>query len=405
MAVCPDWIRAAHASAAKTVDDSAIPTDYRWRMTTICIDCRYIGPRPSGIGEVVQALVDFVPGLAPDLRFLLLRNPAADRLSLADNVRETIVPQAANGPATLWWLSHCVDLSGVDLFHAPFNIMPAGLAMPCVTTVHDIMWLSNPDYCGSGMLAPIERAFYAHGIGRALRRSAAITTVSEASRDAIAAWSPDAADRIVVTRSGVSPAFRPVDSDPGMLVSLGLPPGRRFVLTVGQFAPYKNHEGALRGFAAAFRDRGDVDLIFVQRMGRDTARLLRLARKLGLGGRIHLLRSVGRDDLVHLYSGALALLHPSLCEGFGNPLAEAMACGCPVVTSNLSAMPETTGGAASLVDPRDPLEIAAALRRIADHPEHARAMRERGLARAATLDWRDFAAANLEVYRKTLASA
>lgn len=374
-------------------------------MTTICIDCRYIGPRPSGIGEVVQALVDFIPGLAPDLRFFLLRNPAADRLSLAGNVRETVVPQAANGPATLWWLSRCVDLSGVDLFHAPFNIMPGGLAMPCVTTVHDIMWLSNPDYCGTGMLAPIERAFYAHGIGRALRHSAAITTVSQASSDAITAWSPDAANRIVVTRSGVSPAFHPADPDPAVLASLGISPGRRFVLTVGQFAPYKNHDGALRGFAAAFRDRNDVDLIFVQRMGHDAARLLRLAGDLGLAGRVHLLRSIDRDELVQLYSTALALLHPSLCEGFGNPLAEAMACGCPIVTSNLSAMPETTGGAASLVDPRDPLAIAAALRHIADHPEHARAMRERGLARAATMNWRDFASATLEVYRKTLASA
>jgi alpha-1,3-rhamnosyl/mannosyltransferase len=372
-------------------------------MTTVCIDCRYIGPRPSGIGEVVQGLVDFLPGLAPDLRFLLLRNPSAKRLSMAENVREIIVRQAANGPATLWWMSRCADLSGVDLFHAPFNIMPGRLSMPCVTTVHDIMWLSNPEWCASGMFAPVKRTFYTRGIDRALRYSAAIMTVSAASRDAIAAWLPDAADRIAVTRSGVSPAFRPVDPDPTLLASLGLPAGKRFVLTVGQFAPYKNHEGALRAFAAAFADRDEIDIVLVQRMSRGTGRLLRLAQSLGISGRVHLLGKIDREELVHLYSAALALLHPSLCEGFGNPLAEAMACGCPVVTSNCSAMPETTGGAAILVDPRNPLEIAGALRRIAEYPGQARQMRERGLARAAELSWRDFARANLDVYRKTLA--
>jgi glycosyltransferase involved in cell wall biosynthesis len=304
----------------------------------------------------------------------------------------------------MWWLPRAINLSGVDLFHATFNILPAGLRMPCVTTVHDVMWLANPQLCNSSRFGWIERAFHAHGIGRALRRSAAIATVSRASRDEIVAWAPAAAERIFVTRSGVSPDFRPVDPAPGLLTALGLPPGRKFVLTVGQYAPYKNHEGALRAFALAFRDRDDIDLVYVQRMGRRVQRLLQLADELGLAGRVRLLRSIGREDMVQLYSAATLLLHPSFCEGFGNPLAEAMACGCPVVTSNVSAMPEVTSGAASLADPHDPATFAAALRRIVDDPREANAMRERGLARAAELSWQDFAAANLEIYREVLAA-
>jgi glycosyltransferase involved in cell wall biosynthesis len=358
--------------------------------STVCIDCRYLGLRPSGIAETVRALVDFVPALAPDLDFLLLRSPAHEGpLNGAVNVREVVVPQAANGPATMWWLPNVVDLSGVSLFHATFNIMPAGLRMPCVTTVHDLMWLTHPGWCNPRAVGRLQALFHAHGIKRALHRAVAIATVSEASRAQIVARLPPAAAR---------------RRDTVRLAELGVRPDRRFVLTVGQYAPYKNHEGALRAFALAFADRTDIDLVLVQRMGKGADRLLRLATTLGIEKRVRLMRAVSRQDLVLLYSAAAALLHPSFCEGFGNPLVEAMACGCPVVTSDLSAMPEVTGGAALLAPPDDPHAIAAALRMAVDDERRAAVMREAGLARAAQLSWRTFAAANLDIYRRVLAA-
>lgn len=374
-------------------------------MPTICIDCRYISRRPSGIGEAVAGLIRHLPTLAPDLDLLLLRNPRnIAPLSDAPNVREIDVPHAANGPVTMWALSRFVDLRGVDLFHATFNILPAGLSMPAVTTIHDIMWLMHPDWCNPSVYGRIERRFHQHGIRRALRRSAAIATVSAASRDAIVEHAPQVADRIFVTLSGVSDAFRPKPLAAERIAALGLDPARRFVLTVGQNAPYKNHAGAVRGFARAAAARADIDLVLVQRRGKAGDDLLALASSLGVEGRVHILASVAQDDLVGLYSSAAALLHPSLCEGFGNPLAEAMACGCPVVTSDRSAMPEVTAGAALLVDPHDPASIAAAVGSVLDDPRNAERMRTAGLARAGQLRWQHFAAANLAVYRTALAA-
>lgn len=372
---------------------------------TICIDCRYIGPRPSGIAEVVRRLIDHLPALAPDLRFLLLRHPAHDvPLSDATNVIEQVVRQAANGPATLWWLPEVADLSRVDLFHATFNIMPAGLTMPCVVTIHDIMRLTKPSWCRTGMRGVVERHFYGHGLRRAIHHADAIAAISAATAAEIARFHPPAASRTSVTASGVSSHFRPLPPDSAILSELGLTPGQPFVLTIGQDAPYKNHEGALRGFAAAFPGDAPIELVFVQRQGAGRAKLIMLAKALGVADRIRFLPTVNDAQLITLYGAARVLLHPSLGEGFGNPIVEAMACGCPVVTSNTSSMPEVAEGAALLVDPYDIASIASGLLAVVQSPTRAAAMRRAGLIRAAELDWRDFAAANLAIYRRLLAN-
>jgi len=369
----------------------------------VALDCRYIGPRPSGIAEVVAALVRYLPDLAPDYEFTLLRNALRkEPLSRAANVREIAVRSPANGPVTLLHLPLAVGLAGIDLFHAPANILPGGLAMPAITTVHDVMWVTHPEWCNPRAWGRVERHFYGHGIRRALARSALIATVSEASRAEICALAPEAAGRVVVTPSGVSSDFAPAVRNPAALARLGVAPERRYCLVVGQGAPYKNHEGALRAFALACGDTADIDLVLVRRRGDTGPALERLARELGLAGRVHFRETIDRPALVQLYAGAAALLHPSLCEGFGNPVAEAMACGCPVVTSNVSAMPEVAGGAALLADPRDPGAIAAALKRVLADRALAADLRERGLKRAAELDWRSFAAANLALYRRLL---
>lgn len=368
-------------------------------LPLICIDARYVRQRPSGIGEVVRALIDHVPSLAPDLRFVLLKHPdAAAPLSNAPNVVERVVRAAANGPATMWWLTRAVDLRGVDLFHATANIMPAGLPMPCLTTVHDIMWLKHWRWAAKpGWRGRVDRTFYAHGIRRALRCSTRIATVSTATRDEIAGIDPAAAARTRVTLSGVDPVFRPPAR------GVASPRGdRRYVLTVGQAAPYKNHIAALDAFALAFGERESIDHVFVQRQGAGAAALQARAAALGIGDRVYVVAAITRAELIDLYGHALALCHPSLYEGFGNPLAEAMACGCPVVTSDVSAMPEVTGGAALLASPHDPPQIAAQLRRIADQPGLATDLRERGLQRAGSLTWQAFAKANLALYRELL---
>jgi glycosyltransferase involved in cell wall biosynthesis len=301
----------------------------------------------------------------------------------------------------MWFLPQMVNLDGVDLFHAPSNILPRGIDMPCVTTIHDIMWLTDPQLCSARLWGKVERHFFAHGIKRALRKSDAIMTVSEATRATILDIHPQLAERTFASLPGVATPFAARAIEPEELRRIGCPT-KRYFLTVGQNSPYKNHAGAIRAFASAFAGDEGVDLVIVQRRGSGAEALQRLANRLGLAGRVHVFAPLEEADLVTLYCGALGLLHPSFCEGFGMPLAEAMACGCPVITSNISAMPEVTAGAALLVDPHDTASIAAALKRVACEPGLASELRKKGLIRARALNWEKFAADTLTTYLDVL---
>lgn len=372
-------------------------------MPTVCIDCRYASPKPSGIGELVTQLAELAPLIAPDLNFVLIRHERRSQpLSAAANVREIVTSCPANGPGTLWFLPHILDLSKINLFHAPANILPAGLKMRTLTTIHDIMWLVHPKWCNPRPYGYIERAFYGHGIKRALRSSDHIATVSEATRQAIRDFDAKLTAPITVTRSGVDPGFAPLMRDEAALARLGLPEGCRFILVVGQNAPYKNHAGAMHAFARAFSDDPSVHMVLVQRRNAGPASLSALTRSLAITDRTHFIEHIERRELIQLYAAAEALLHPSLCEGFGNPIAEAMASGCPVITSNCSAMPEIAGGAAKLIDPKDIAGAADALRSVIYSPKVADDMRAAGLARAKQLCWEQFAADNIAIYRELL---
>lgn len=351
---------------------------------------------------IVQQLVDHLPELAPEWRFLFLRSAEwLDRLSDAPNVEELVLQPPANGPASMWFMPQLVDFGHLDLFHAPSNILPAGIPVPTVTTIHDLMWLDSPELCNPQAWGRVERLFYQNGIRRALKSSDAIISVSEATRDRIAAHDSTAAARTSAILPGVSPAFQPRTARREHLATLGVPQGR-YMLTVGQNAPYKNHAGAIRGFAAAAGEIGDLDLVIVQRRGPGNDELKQLSRAAGAEGRVHFVEPVEDEVLVELYCGATALLHPSLCEGFGMPIAEAMACGCPVITSDRAAMPEVAAGAALLVDPLDPGSIASAIQRLASEAPLAGKLRDRGLKRASELSWKAFAMRHVEVYSAVL---
>ena len=173
-----------------------------------------------------------------------------------------------------------------------------------------------------------------------------------------------------------------------------------FVLFVSSLWPYKNCEGLLRAWALARGELGGRQLAIVGSSADDkhVASLRSLAADLGIASDVVFVGAVPLEETVNFYRAAEVFVYPSLNETFGLPILEAMACGCPVVTSDISAMPETAGGAAVLSDPREPATIAGAiLEAVGSGRDH---LRELGLKRASQFTWGATAASTLDVYRE-----
>jgi alpha-1,3-rhamnosyl/mannosyltransferase len=188
-------------------------------------------------------------------------------------------------------------------------------------------------------------------------------------------------------------------ADAEQLTASIVSPGRRFFLVVGGGYPNKNHVAAVSAFAKAFPSQ-DICLLVVQRRRTLPKELRQLLRRLRFDSRIQVRRDVRNDELVALYNRAEALVFPSLYEGFGLPVLEAMACGCPVICSNITSLPEVAGEAALFVAPKDEAAIAEAMRRIVKDDNLRQSLAQKGVQRAALFDWRKAVVETALVYRE-----
>jgi glycosyltransferase involved in cell wall biosynthesis len=178
----------------------------------------------------------------------------------------------------------------------------------------------------------------------------------------------------------------------------GLPP--RYILFVGILQPRKNVTTLLRAFSLLVREKVDRGLTLVIAGGKSWGyqEIFETARALNLRDRVRFTGFVEDEDLAELYRGARLFVYPSLYEGFGLPIVEAMASGVPVITANTSSMPEVAGGAAVLIDPRSPEALAAAMASVLGDATLSEELRRKGLARAREFSWDAVARKTLEVY-------
>jgi glycosyltransferase involved in cell wall biosynthesis len=262
------------------------------------------------------------------------------------------------------------------------------------------------------LATPFKAAFYADGIRRALRKATRLATISRATADVIRRIEPRAAARTHVIPHGVEARFRPPhDRDLARARSLArLRIRGRYLLVVGQNTPSKNHRAVLEAFAAA-KLPTDLHLVLLQRLYRGrrfgifgAPSLAERASTLGIRDRVVFPDHLDDDALVELVQGATALVQFSKYEGFGMPGLEALACGTPVIASNIPALVEVLGTAAVHV-PLRASELARALERITRDPGLARELSARGPERAREFSWDRSAKLHLELYREAARSA
>jgi len=288
--------------------------------------------------------------------------------------------------------------AGVALFHAPHYTLPLAWNGPAVVTIHDLIHVKHPGFF------PFGAALYARAIaGAAARRARLVIADSQAARDDIVALLGVDPGRVRVVPLGVSPGYAP---PPGAEVeafrrAAGLPAG--YVLYVGARKRHKNVGVVLEALARL----GDAapPLVLAGPPWSPDDPLARAARGLGIDGAVRFSGDLHDDAaMARLYAGASMLVQPSLIEGFGLPPLEAMACGVPVIASDIPALRETLEGAAVLVPPAEPDAWAAAIAAQAADGARREAFAAAGIARAARYTWAETAARTRAVYEEALAS-
>jgi glycosyltransferase involved in cell wall biosynthesis len=382
----------------------------------IAINGYFLQQTATGSGEHLYYLLEGLDGVDQSNHYLVLyprltRSRILRVPPLGPNfeIRETLGTSARLGArlGKLWWeqvaLKRQCAAERVDLLHSPYFASPLSPNVPTVVTVHDVIPLILPAYGRA-----LHTRLYMRLVSAAARRAKAIITVSAASKKDIARVLGVPEGRIHVVYNAVDRAFQPVDDQrylDGVRESHGI--SGDFILYFGGFDIRKNVERVVRAYHLA---RGSFErpcqLVIAGAMDlvghplypdpKPTIRDLGLEQQVIVTGRI------SEEEKPLLYSAATAFVFPSLYEGFGLPVLEAMACGTPVITSNVSSLPEVAGDAALLVEPGSTEEIAQAMARLVNDMALREELRGRGLRRVRRFDWEASAARTLDIYRQAL---
>ncbi|HEY8476755.1 MAG TPA: glycosyltransferase family 1 protein, partial [Chloroflexota bacterium] len=305
----------------------------------------------------------------------------------------------------LWWeqvgLLNACRREQVDLLHCPYFASPLMARLPTVVTIHDVIPLLIPEYRSRWP----SRA-YITLVSLAARRAQAIIAVSECSKRDIVRTLGLPPERIYVIGNAVDESYRPV-RDTWLLNAVRERYNLRekFVLYFGGFDLRKNVHRLIRAYAKIRPHLPErYQLVIAGRLhllGHPLYPDPRpLVRQLGLEDDVVFTAQIREQDKAPLYSAATAFVFPSLYEGFGMPVLEAMACGAPVITSNVSALPEVVGDAGVLVNPYSEDDIGEAILALLHDPDRRAELSRRARERARTFTWRQVAEQTLQVYRK-----
>jgi len=362
----------------------------------IGIDARKL--HDFGIGTYIRNLLRHFARLDHDTEFVLLSRPgdAEPLAALGPNFRPVAETAPNYSVREQLRVPMALRRERVELFHAPHYVLPALVPCRSVVTIHDCIHLMFPQYLPNRLAFGYART----SIEVAARRATRVLTVSETSKRDILRFVDLPPDKIDVIPNAFDERFsvKPAEDEVNR-VRERYQLQSSFILYVGNVKPHKNLERLIDAFHL-LRKKGldDITLVLIGDDISKYASLRRAVHRHQLHKHVRFLGYMPEQTLAIMYRLASLFVFPSLYEGFGLPPLEAMASGTPVVTSNVSSLPEVTADAAVLVDPYDPAAIADGMARVLTNRELQESMRARGLARAGQFSWEASTRRVLEVY-------
>lgn len=369
------------------------------RALRVAVNTLSVTEDNEGIRTLLTGLVPALVRVAPEHRYRLICSRANVDLfrSVRDDVDCTVLPTARRRPLARIWHDQVtvprLVRGGTDVLFTPSSVGSVLARVPQVVAVPAHLAVPSLRRAIGARLSLPHRFYYGPVMRLSHRRAAAVTPISAYLSDQLVretGLAPDAARPILLGVDPVAPA-QGRDGD------------GRFALMVGTLWPYKNAVTAVDGFALARPDLGpDFRLVIAGRDpdGRQIPALAARARSKGVGESVDFLGRVDQADLDRLYRTATMVLMPSLAEGFGLPVLEAMACGVPVIAADTTALPEVVGDAGLLVDPDVPAELAQRIVDVATDHELGERLSVSGRRRANELSWDATARAYVEVFER-----
>jgi glycosyltransferase involved in cell wall biosynthesis len=363
----------------------------------VAIDARKI--HDFGIGTYIRNLLRHLARVDHTSEFVLLCGEAdlGVAAQLGPNFRAVLEPSPNYSIREQVHVPWVLRREKPDVYHAPHYVLPAGVRCPSVVTIHDCIHLMFPQYLPNRLAYAYARA----QMWSAARRSDCILTVSEASKRDILHLFNVPPEKIVVVYNAIDSHFSVTPSEEAVArVRERYQLDHQFVLYVGNIKPLKNLVRLIEAFDELRRnDLEDLKLLIIGDQISKTPALRRAVHRHKLHKHVRFLGYLSDDQLAILYRLASVFVFPSLYEGFGLPPLEAMASGTPVVTSNVSSLPEVVGDAAVLVDPYDVDALVDGLRRVLTNPTLAAEMRRKGIERAREFSWERSVAKTWAVYQ------
>ena len=342
------------------------------RRKRVLVDARKA--RDFGIGTYIRGLLGGLAGLDRfDLHALVL--PGEEGL-FPSGVTATTCSARHYSLEELVAVRRAISSVAPDLFHAPHYVVPFFPPRATVVTIHDLMHLTRPEHA-----APAKRAYARWMIGRALRLSARVIAVSEATKKEILAFGPELIGKVEVIPNGVREEF--FESEEKNTAP--------YLLFLGNDKSHKNLDGLLRAWPRVHAAHPGLSLVLAG---------VAPGRVQALG--VQALGFVPDEDVPGLVACARALVLPSFAEGFGLPVIEAQAAGTPVACSDIPALRETAGDAAVFFDPHDIDSMVAGIERILKEEELRKILRKNGRERAAKFTWARVAERTADLYEEIL---
>lgn len=295
-------------------------------------------------------------------------------------------------------LPRAIKAAKIDLFHETSFIAPFIKNCPIVTTVYDTAFVHIPS-CYNYRTKMYLRSSFAGS----LRRSDAVIAISEATKKDIIDTFSVSPDKIGVVHAGVDEIYRIYDDkEKKEEVKKIYGIEKDFILCVSAISPRKNFVRLVKAFSLLRREkRIDAQLVFAGQQAWQAEEVSRQVRSSGLDSDVVFCGYVPKEHLLCLYNTARVFAFPSLYEGFGLPILEAFACGCPVIASNVSSMPEVCGDAALLVDPRDIEDLAYAIYKLVSDEPFREDLIKKGLERVKKFSWEKASKETVALYERT----